>query len=322
MRTPTLVSALTLLVAVAPCQSQKTAAPAATTVQPAAAAASVAKRDPTAGAGVVKLWVLAEGRKRKLVLDLNAGDFQLFVDNRPQRITSFARRSAEPLDLGILIETSRARLYEPERVDWQPYSDLLHRLLRPGDRAFVATFAEQAKLVGGGFTGDLARLDDDLKQAFSTKPTGTTGLYDSIYTLCEERFEGEPGRRALLVVSDSPDNFSYHNRLETLERLQRTGVAVYTVLPWVDRMGAPPFGAVQDAQLFASQTGGLYFLALGGKALPKDVEGVAAALAYTYTLGFAPGGAARDGRYHSIHVKCDRPGVQLHVRQGYYAPGR
>jgi VWFA-related protein len=278
-----------------------------------------AKAEPPSDA-TVKLWVLAEGRKRKVVLDLNASDFRLLVDGRPQKITSFTPRSTEPLALGILIEASRSKLYEPEPVDWRPYSKMLARLLGPGDRAFVATFAEGAKLIGSGFTGDLKQLDDDLREAFSTRPTGTTGLYDSIYTVCEERFQGEPGRRALVVVSDSPDTFSYHNQLEALERLQRLNVAVYTVLPWVDRVGNPPFGAVQAAQLFAAETGGVYFLALRGKALPDDLEGVATAIAYTYTLEFSVPDARRDGRYHSMKLKCDRPGVRLHVRQGFYAP--
>jgi Ca-activated chloride channel homolog len=271
-----------------------------------------------ASEAMVKLWALAEGPRRKLVLDLRASDFQVFDEGRPQKLAYFAAPSRESLALGLLIETSRSRLYEPEPADWQPYSALLHKVLRRGDKAFVATFAEKAEL-HGDFTDNLQTLDSALQQVFTSKPEGITGLYDSIFTLCEERFRGEPGRRVLLVVSDTPDESSAHNQLQTLERIERSGITVYTVLPWVDRLGQPPFGDVRFAQYFADQTGGLFFLAHSRKMLEGQLDGIRMALDYTYTLGFIPPPSAHDGRYHGLRVRCDRPGVKLHVGQGYYA---
>ena len=272
----------------------------------------------TADGGIVKLWALAEGPRRKLVLDLRADDFQVFDEGRAQNLAYFSAPSREPLALGILIETSRSRLYEPDPADWRPYSDLLHKVLRAGDEAFVATFAEKAQL-HAEFTDNLQTLDGALRQVFTSDPKGMTALYDSIFTLCEERFSGQPGRRVLLVVSDSPDNSSFHNQLQTLERVERTGITVYTVLPWVDRVGQPPFGDVRFAQYFAGQTGGLFFLAHSRKMLEAQLDGVRMALDYSYTLGFIPPSAAHDGRYHALRVHCDRPGVKLYVSRGYYA---
>jgi VWFA-related protein len=268
--------------------------------------------------GLVKLWTLAEGPRRKLVLDLKADDFQVFDEGQVQSVAYFSAPSREPLALGLLIETSRSRLYEPDPADWRPYSDLLRKVLRAGDEAFVATFAEKAQL-RAQFTDNLQTLDDALRQVFTRDPKGITALYDSIFTLCEERFNGEPGRRVLLVVSDSADNSSYHSQLQTLERVERTGITVYTVLPWVDRVGQPPFGDVRFAQYFADQTGGLFFLAHSSKMLESQLDGVRMAVDYSYTLGFIPTNAARDGRYHAVRVTCDRQGVKLYVRRGYYA---
>jgi len=272
-----------------------------------------------AGDGLVKLWVLAEGPRRKLVLDLKADDFQIFDEGQVQKVAYFSAPSREPLALGILIETSRSRLYEPDPADWRPYSDLLHKVLRPGDEAFVATFAENAHL-NAEFTDDFHTLDSALRQVFASDPKGITALYDSIFTLCEERFNGERGRKVLLVVSDSPDEASEHNQLQTLERVERAAITVYTVLPWVDRVGQPPFGDVRFAQYFADQTGGLFFLAHSSKMLEAQLDGVRMALDYSYTLGFVPANAGCDGRYHALRVKCRRPGVKLHARGGYYAP--
>jgi len=266
---------------------------------------------------MVKLWALAEGPRRKLVLNLKAHDFQVFDEGRPQKLAYFSAPSRESLALGLLVETSRSRLYEPDPADWRPYSDLLHKVLRRGDKAFVATFAEKAEL-HADFTDNLQALDGALQQVFSSSPKGLTGLYDSIYVLCEERFSGEPGRRVLLVVSDSPDSSSEHTQLQTLERVERTGITVYTVLPWVDRLGQPPFGDVRFAQYFADQTGGLFFLAHSRKMLVGQLDGIRMAIDYSYTLGFIPPHTARDGRYHAIRVRCDRPDVKLHVSRGYY----
>ena len=286
----------------------------------AAQEASSGRTAPASGAGggsMVKLRVLATGRGRKLVLDLDARDFRVFDNARQQRITYFSRHASEPLALGLLIDTSRSRLYEPDPESWQTYSQWLHRLLRPGDRAFVATFAEKAALLSA-LTGDPGQLDTDLRRAFGAPAAGTAGLYDAIYTLSEERFAGEKGRKALIVVSDSPDNYSFHNGLQTLESVQRTGLTVYALLPWVDRVGQPPFASIESAQLFSNQTGGLFFLAFSRKALAKDLDGIRIALAYTYTLGFVPTAAPPDTSYHGIRVKCRRPGVELYVSRGYY----
>ncbi|HEY6290194.1 MAG TPA: VWA domain-containing protein [Terriglobia bacterium] len=319
MRTWQTISALALLFALT--ATPRTGSPVqADAADPANRADHVGKPAATAAESMVKLWVLAEGRGKKLVLDLTASDFQLLDEGRPQPVTYFARRPPEPISLGILIETSRSELYEPDPAGWRPYSDLLHKVLRPGDQAFVASFAEKAQL-HGDFTGDLAKLDSALQDVFAETPEGTPGLYDSIYTLAEERFAGQPGHRALLVVSDSPDTYSYHNQLQTLEQIERRDVTVYSLLPWVDRGGQPPFGGIEAAQYFAKQTGGLFYLALNPKVLQREIDGIAAALTYTYTLGFAPTGPS-DGRYHAVRLKCSRPGVKLHVSQGYYADGR
>jgi Ca-activated chloride channel homolog len=301
-----------LLLAAAPQQSQKAVAPGRRS----------SKAAPAADSAAVKLWVLAEGRGRKLVLDLAASDFQVSDDGRPQRLSYFAQRSPEPLALGILIETSLNQTYEPETADWRPYSNLLRKLLRPGDQAFVASFGEKATL-HGEFTNELPKLDQALEGVFTQKPPDDNpALYDSIVAICAERFEGQPGHRVLLVVSDSPDSSSYHSQFQALEAVERTGVTTLALLPWVDRSGQPPFGDISFARFFASQTGGLFFMAFNRKTMEKDLNGVAAALAYTYTLGFVPSGEARDGRYHSLRVKCSRPGVKLYASRGYYAPGR
>jgi VWFA-related protein len=283
-------------------------------------AASTGNSSASATDAAVKFWVLVTDAHRKLVLNLSASDFQVFEKNRRQQITLFSRRATEPLALGLLIETSRGRLYEPDPAGWRPYSVMLHKLLRPGDRAFVTTFAEDVATPLASYTGDLGELDRALQQAFSAPPTGTVGLYDAIGTLSEERFAGEPARRALIVVSDSPDDYSFHNELQTLERIRRAGVTVFTLLPWVDREGQPPFGAVDAAQLFAAETGGLFFQAFNRKMLARQVDGIRLALTYSYSIGYTPSDTPRDGKFHSVHIKCTRPGVKLYASQGYYAP--
>ena len=41
-----------------------------------------------------------------------------------------------------------------------------------------------------------------------------------------------------------------------------------------------------------------------------------------YALGYRPPGKAKDGAYHKLEVKVDKPGVKVQARAGYFAVRR
>lgn len=269
---------------------------------------------------MVRLWVLATRKDRHLVQDLTAEDFRVYQDNVPQPITHFEPRATEPLRLGILIDVSQGRQDEPEQVDWRTISQVLRRLLGPNDRAFVADFHAETSLVCP-WTSDFSVLDEALQHVFASIPEGGAALYDAIFTLFEERFSGETGRKALVVLCGTPDNSSFHTEAEALELVGRTDTIVFPILPWVNA-GSTIFRNVRFAQVFSEQTGGVLSLYTKPKEFENVLEGIGITLTHLYAIGYEPQQKSRDGQYHRIRVKCLRPGVKIFARSGYYAPSR
>jgi VWFA-related protein len=275
---------------------------------------------PAAAQGdMVKLWVVAFTGSRRLVQDLTQKDFRVFLDNREQQIAYFSPKVVEPLYLGLLIDASEYTLDEPDLPDWQSVSRFLRMLLGREDHAFVARFNEKAYLLSD-WTDDTVVLDDALRRAFTTKPQGIGALSDAVYTVCEERFSGVTGRKALIVISNSPDQSLDHSAEETLKIADRTNTIIYPVLPWARRRRRPLFENLKVAQSLSNETGGAFYLVLRPKDFDESLMGIGIALTHLYAIGYVPRDTVQDGRYHTIKVKCVRRGVKLIVREGYYAP--
>src|SRR5579863_1523798 len=157
--------------------------------------------------GMVRVRVTALDHHRRLLLNLTRRDFHLFENKREQTIQYFSSRADEPLNLGVLIDDSRDTLDEPDPPDWRLLSQFVHQSIGAGDQAFVASFDESTHF-RTPWTTDLRALDDALRESLGRAQDRATALYDAIYTVCEERFSGAVGRKVLVVVSDSLDDFS------------------------------------------------------------------------------------------------------------------
>jgi hypothetical protein len=119
---------------------------------------------------------------------------------------------------------------------------------------------------------------------------------------------------------------------DLFDRAQRANVTIYTV----DACGirVPPAEQVTGAK--ASTTTCVRGLdldylenvavATGGRAVVNSNDfdpGLNAVLqenASYYLLGFAPGDPAHDGKFRTVEVKVDRPGLEVRTRSGYDAP--
>ena len=269
--------------------------------------------------GVVKLWVVAIGKPHSLIVNLTQKDFHIYQDRKEQEIVYFSSGPSEPLRLGVLLDVSQGRPTEiPDALTWQPISRWLRGLLGKDDRAFVATFNDQVSLLCP-WTAKPDEMDDALRRAFGKDPDGPSKLYDAIYEVCEERFSSEPGRKALIVLSDSTDFYSGHSQLEALEMAHRTDTILYPVLPWEGTLTAPLFKNVDFAQVFANDTGGFFYFVVKPEDLEKNLDAIGMFLSHFYEIAYRPD-VSPDGRYHKIKITCKRPGVKLYTREGYYAP--
>ncbi|HWQ00072.1 MAG TPA: VWA domain-containing protein [Vicinamibacterales bacterium] len=261
---------------------------------------------------VVPVPVVVTDAAGRLVTDLEAGDFELREDGRPQPITHFDN-SIRPIALVVLVDTSLSMTLVLERAK-QAVEQLILRLL-PEDRAIVGGFAGRVEL-GAEFTSDRDAL---LRRVRELDYGQQTRLYDALAEAVD-RLRGVEGRRVALVVTDAGDTGSRLDADEALARAQRENVMIYGVGIETEitvlnrRIRSRPDRTLRR---FAEATGGGWFQLREDDELGPTFTRVARELHTHYLLGFTP--ERLDNREHRLDVKVRRPGLSARARRSYIA---
>jgi len=268
------------------------------------------------GVNVVNVLVTVRDKQGQLVKGLAKEDFTLEEDGRSQPIRYFSPQTDQPLMLGLLIDVSgsqRTVLAEQRRASQQ----FLDTVLRPGDRAFLVRFDRRIELLE-----DLSSLEVDAKD----NGARGTALYDAIVSAARG-LAGQPGRKALIVLSDGYDTSSSAPLAAAVETAQRADALVYSIR-FLDRDvfafqvpasqgGSPvPREGRKALEQIAKETGGTYFDLTAGQTLAKIYSRIDDELRNQYSLGFTPAGK-RPG-YRKIRVSVKRKGLSVHARDGYF----
>ena len=269
------------------------------------------------GVNVVNVLVTVRDKQGQLVRDLAKDDFTLEDDGRSQAIRYFSAQADSPLTLGLLIDVSgsqRTVLAGQLRASRQ----FLDKVLRKDqDRAFFVKFDRQVETLP-----DLNFPEPD------TKKPGTQGtsLYDAI-VFAARRIADQPGRKALLVLSDGYDTSSSASLATAVETAQRADVLVYSIrfldrevfafeVP-ASRGGSPvPREGRKALERIAKETGGGFFDLTAEETLAKIYSRIEDELRNQYSLGFTPV-RTRPG-YRKIRVSVKRKGLTVQARDGYY----
>jgi len=205
----------------------------------------------------------------RFVSNLEATDFRILDEGRPQRIRFFSHDQKQPVVVGFVIDMSNNT-----RVHWKTYQDAILELvwnLLPGDKkytGYLVTSSNDAEMVVNT-TWDSDKIADQVKKL---KPGGGSSFFDAIYMACtkHEVVQGEPyePRRVIIVVGDGNDNASKRSIEEVLEVAQRNLVTIYA-------MSTQAFGFANDSQdvleRITAETGGHVEYPLSS--LYKDVSG-------------------------------------------------
>ena len=265
---------------------------------------------------MVNVLVTVRDKQGQLVKGLAQDDFTLEEDGRTQPIRYFSPQADQPLMLGLLIDVSgsqRTVLAEQRRASQQ----FLDTVLRPGDRAFLVRFDRRIELLE-----DLSSLEVDAKD----NGARGTALYDAIVSAARG-LAGQPGRKALIVLSDGYDTSSSAPLAAAVETAQRADALVYSIR-FLDRDvfafqvpasqgGSPvPREGRKALEQIAKETGGTYFDLTAGETLAKIYSRIDDELRNQYSLGFTPAGK-RPG-YRKIRVSVKRKGLSVHARDGYF----
>lgn len=269
---------------------------------------------------LVNVLFTVTDKKKHLILDLNKNNFQVFEDNRPQKITYFARESNLPLRIGVLVDTSNS-IRERLEFEKQAAIDFLDATVRPGeDQAFVVSFDVEPELLQD-YTDNVNRLSDAIREL---QAGGGTGLFDAIYYACEKkmmfsRMTQPYLRRVLIVVSDGRDNESQHSLDEALAMAQRAEAVIFAIS--TNRSGISERGD-HVLKYLAAQTGGSAYFPFEASDLAGAFQQISKELRSQYSLGYISSNTAHDGTFRRIRIKPLEKGLHVEARAGYFAPSK
>ena len=202
----------------------------------------------------VILPVTVRDKKGQVAQNLTIGDFTLQEDGRPQTIKSFSHETNLPFRLGLMVDTSRSQsaALASEKSATGKFIDQM--LSQPADKAFLLHFDREVELLQD-FTASKSKLhhelDDMSSSNYSNDQAGSSGggdsdggrgnggggrrrgggtqMYDSIYLAANELMLKEPGRKALIVLSDGVDRGSKESLNDAIDAAEKANVSIYTV---------------------------------------------------------------------------------------------
>jgi Ca-activated chloride channel homolog len=277
----------------------------------------------TSQSDVVNLTVTVLDKAGNLVTDLEAQDFQIYEDGRPQKIELFGRsqdgglpldprtNQALVLDLGLLLDTSESMLKEL-KLSQEAAVRFLEAV--PRARDLVTIFFDQDI--------QLSRYDGEQQQGLveriqALKGGGWTALYDAVAVYLSRAEDSGPGRKVVVLFSDGDDSRSVTTLSETIKLIRSSGVTIYAIafsqsLPQTKRMTAKAV-----LQNFAQMTGGEVFTPTSSRDLPAIYDKILKQLSAQYVIGYVSDNPRRDGKYRRIKVELSEPTLQLRHREGY-----
>jgi Ca-activated chloride channel homolog len=255
------------------------------------------------------------------VTSLSREHFRVFEDNVEQKITYFAKEDS-PISVGLVFDSS-ASMRNKMRKSWEAASTFL-KTANALDEFFLIEFNERPKL-SVAFTRDSGEIFKGIAHARSL---GRTSLLDAIQLALVQMKHARNPHKAIVILSDGGDNRSRRTAGEIKSALLESDVQLYAmgIFDTGDEKKRTPEEVNGPSLLdrLAQETGGSSFPVGNVAELPEISAQIGNELRSQYLLGYAPLNEARDGKYRQLNVSLDpppdMPPLNLHHRQGYYAP--
>jgi len=226
---------------------------------------------------LVHLQVLVVDAEGAPVGGLTAADFRIIEDGERKAAEEVQQAGEVPLLLGMAIDSSASM-----KPVWNQLRSVagafLETSLAAEDRAFLVDFDESIRLLQP-LTGTTRTLRARLERLI---PNGGTALNDGVlFSLVQ--YENEPGRRALIVVTDGMDIDSRSEPEQAAGFAERTGIPIYFIDLGRDRIaladGHTPDGESAGAGLMRTARSGDHVLRMerqaqqsGGRLFGIDPE--------------------------------------------------
>lgn len=266
------------------------------------------------GTLTVPVYATVTDAEKRLVPDLEQGDFEVYDNGKLQPITLFENKNT-PVAAIVMLDSSGSMTLILDRVK-AGAEQFLIRLL-PEDVGRVGAFNDKIEFhPSDQFTSDRDLLIRSLKELDYGYPTK---LWDAVDESIR-RLEGLPQRKVVLVFTDGADTASRRDLGDVMDQARAKEVMVYAI-GLETRIS--PNGTVQRStpdrglKKLAEETGGGFILLKKQDELGPTFTRVAQEIHSQYVIGFSP--AALDGKVHKLDVKIKKPGMNARARKSYLA---
>ena len=281
----------------------------------AGSAALFAQQQPTfrSGTEIVSLFVTVADAQRRLVPDLEQGDFEVLDNDKPQPLVSF-ENVVQPITVVVMLDTSGSMTNSIALLK-DAAEQFLIRLL-PADKARVGAFNDKIQ-ISAHFTNN---RDELISDARNLDYGNGTRLWDAIAFSLDE-LKGIEGRRVVLVFTDGDDTYSKTAKLSTvIERARDEEVMIYAIgfeSTYFDRWTDGSQQAGQRPAENRRRNRRRLLRADEDDDLAPTFTRVAQELHSQYVMGFAP--TLLDGKVHKLTVRVKKPGMTARARRSYLA---
>jgi len=273
---------------------------------------------------LVLLQATVTDQRGEIVDDLGPGDFRVEENGIPQDITVFGRAADHPLELAFLLDISGSMGVQGKLDRAREAIRRFVGELRPEDRTALMVFADGDVVVRVPFTTDRLRFLNVLEDE---EAWGQTALRDGLAYAASILADSNPGRKALVLVTDGVDNASEVTSFEAIRLARQVRVPIYalgfTGLPvkMAGRGRGPEKGRsfLEVLSQVAEETGGAAFPVFDIADVSQAVVAVQERLRNQYVLGYHPGGDDGESAYHRIQVVAGDGRYEVSTRSGYYA---
>ena len=185
---------------------------------------------------LITVPVVVRDQEGRPVTGLTASAFQLYEDDLPQRVATFATSDA-PFEVALLLDTSGSTRAEIALIRSAAYAFI--ECLRPGDRVAVLSFntTEEgwSKLATVGVQSYLTDDREALLRAVQNiGASNGTPYYDALERVVKDIFRDPPqpelrGRRALVALTDGVDSTSVSGFASVRAHFLQAGLLAYFV---------------------------------------------------------------------------------------------
>jgi Ca-activated chloride channel family protein len=258
----------------------------------------------------VLLEASVQDRTGRFVGGLRDTDFALAENGRAQAI-DLVRPETVPSSFALLVDSSNSM---SRRMDFvREAAGRLSKFLRPADRVLVVPFTKALGAVTGP-TDDLGTIADAVS---AIRSGGGTAILDALVGV-SSLLHGQPGRHAVVLVTDGYDEHSEKGFDEALAALQATKVTVYVIA--VGGVAGISLKGERFLRQIAAATGGRSFFPARENQLPTIHELVASEVQLRYLITYTPENQRADGTWRAVSLVTSDPALKVLTRPGYYAP--